>query len=107
MDQIKGALGKNGTKHLSANKIMPIEWIQENLPSQKNIWRIADNITSGLLVKHIILFIIENTAPGGKAEDEEYEEEDEPDRLKFSEHLTSIGVIGREVTEHALPTLSR
>ena len=38
---------------------------------------------------------------------EEYEEEDEPDRLKFSEHLTSIGVIGREVTEHALPTLSR
>ena len=43
----------------------------------------------------------------GGTEDEEYEEEDEPDRLKFSEHLTSIGVIGREVTEHALPTLSR
>ena len=43
----------------------------------------------------------------GGTEDEEYEEEDEPDRLKFSEHLTSIGVIGREVTEHALPSLSR
>ena len=62
--------------------------------------------------KHRLYYCVENifkdTAGAcGGTEDEEYEEEDEPDRLKFSEDLTSIGVIGREVTEHALPTLSR
>ena len=38
---------------------------------------------------------------------EEYEEEDTPDKTRFSEHLASIGILGREITEHSLQTLAR
>ena len=40
-------------------------------------------------------------------DNDEYEEDDVEDRDQYSDQLTSMGIVSREILEHSLPTLSR
>ncbi|XP_067950232.1 exportin-4-like [Watersipora subatra] len=58
-----------------------------------------------------VQFHITNLSTGLDAlpviDETEYEEEDRPDKERFSEQLASLGIVGREVPEHSLATLAR
>lgn len=65
---------------------------------------------SGSLVghgQHLYDWLNVDSNGASEESDEEYAEEDIPDKEKYSEQLIGIGILGREVPEHSLPTLAR